>query len=91
MAKNLPRGTYLYFYDLDPKTTDEDLQSLITARTGVILPLANIDVRAGRYSVRAIVAFEPHHLCGIITWAFTDDRIHGATLIAERSRVENAA
>jgi hypothetical protein len=84
--KQLLPGTFVYFYDLVPETTEEDLRILILNRTGVDLGLERICVKKNPYKSRAMISLSPEHICDFISWALSDDLLHGAPFVVDRSR-----
>ena len=77
MKRTLPKGTWVVFHDLDLKTTDQDLQHLIAARTGVTIPLERISVATRYYDKNATVSLEWCHVADILAWALGEDSLHG--------------
>ena len=66
------------FYNIDPDTTDEEIQKVIADRTGVVIPLDNITMKAHSPTKSgALVAFEKQHISDILTWALSEDSVHG--------------
>jgi hypothetical protein len=84
MVKTLPKGLFVIFNDLPHDTEDQDIQDIIAARTGVVIPLDRIETKKIAYSyVRAMVSFESQHIADILSWALTDDRVQDKPLVAQ--------
>ena len=91
MVKQLPTGQFIVFHNLDPKTTEGDLQDLIRNRTGIEIPLERINVATYEFSSRAFVSLDRSHVVAIMAWALSEDVCHGRAFQVVEPKARRAA
>jgi hypothetical protein len=79
--KPLPAGTWLSLNNLDPRTTEQDVQDLLAGRTGVILPLERISLNEyGDGKAAAIISLAKPHIRDFLNWALAEDSLYDRSI-----------
>ena len=81
--KVLPKGQFVFLSNVAVEATEQDLQELILARTGVTVPIdrITIDQPTGLHKTnRAMLSLTKRHVCELLAWALSEDSLFGLPL-----------
>jgi hypothetical protein len=80
MRKQVPKGHFVYFTAVDPRTTETDVQQMILNRTGVYIGVERIsidDPREGFSRSQILISFSSDQLAEVFRWALSEDTLQG--------------